>query len=120
MPPPRGWYKINFDGLVYNDGLRRASIGGVIRDSAGCVVLTFAEQTEHSTVNIVEARAMIRGLQLARELSLDRMVVEGDDLMPVQLLRSEETQTGILVVMQEQIVGLLRCFPGRTSARWSV
>lgn len=112
-PPPRGWYKINFDGSVYNDGSRRASIGGVIRDGAGRVVLAFAEQTEHSTVGIVEARAMIRGLQLARELGLQRVMVEGDDLVLVQLLRGEETQTRIPVAMQEEIIRLLRCFSER-------
>ncbi|TVU20576.1 hypothetical protein EJB05_36790, partial [Eragrostis curvula] len=37
-PPPFGWFKINFDGSVYNDGSGRASIGGVIRDSTGRVV----------------------------------------------------------------------------------
>ncbi|OEL13207.1 hypothetical protein BAE44_0025775 [Dichanthelium oligosanthes] len=112
-PPPRGWSKVNFDGSVYNDGSGRASIGGVIRDSAGRVVLAFAEPTEHSTVGIVEALALIRGLQLAEELGLDRVVAEGDDLVLVQLLRGEETQTRIPAVMQEEIVGLLLCFPGR-------
>lgn len=111
-PPPRGWFKVNFDGSVYHDGSGRASIGGVIRDCAGRVVLAFAEQTEHSTVGIVEARAMIRGLKLARELGLDRVVAEGDDLVLAQLLRGEETQTRIPVAMQEEIVGLLQCFAG--------
>ncbi|CAN6217121.1 unnamed protein product [Urochloa humidicola] len=113
MPPPRGWFKINFDGSVYHDGSRRASIGGAIRDNAGRVVLAFAEQTEHSTVGIVEARAMIRGLRLALELGLDRVIVEGDDLVLAQLLRGEETQTRIPMAMQQEILGLLRCFPGR-------
>ena len=82
-PPPCGWFKINFDGSVYHDGSGRASIGGAIRDSAGRVVLAFAEPTEHSTVGIVEARAMIRGLRLALELRLQRVVVEGDNLVLV-------------------------------------
>ncbi|XP_039803633.1 uncharacterized protein LOC120667670 [Panicum virgatum] len=111
-PPPHGWFKINFDGSVYHDGSGRASIGGAIRDSAGRVVLAFAEPTKHSTVGIVEARAMIRGLRLALGLGLRRVVVEGDDLVLVQLLRGEETQTRIPVAMHAEIVGLLRRFPG--------
>ncbi|XP_002441395.1 uncharacterized protein LOC8082989 [Sorghum bicolor] len=111
-PPPRGWFKLNFDGSVYHDGSARASVGGAIRDSAGRVVLAFAEPTEHSTVGIVEARAMIRGLRLALGLRLQRLVVEGDDLVLVQLLRGEETQTRIPVALQEEIRGLLRCFSG--------
>ncbi|RLN30224.1 uncharacterized protein C2845_PM05G31890 [Panicum miliaceum] len=111
-PPPRGWFKINFDGSVYHDGSGRASIGGAIRDSAGRVLIAFAEPTEHSTVGIVEARAMVRGLRLALGLGLRRVVVEGDDLVLVQLLRGEETQTRIPVAMQEELHGLLRCFAG--------
>jgi ribonuclease HI len=109
-PPPRGWCKLNFDGSVYHDGSARASIGGAIRDNAGRVVLAFAETTEHSTVGIVEARAMIRGLRLALGLNLQRLVVEGDDLVLVQLLRGEDTQTRIPVALQEEIHGLLRRF----------
>ncbi|KAL6609637.1 hypothetical protein ACP70R_039606 [Stipagrostis hirtigluma subsp. patula] len=111
-PPPHGWFKLNFDGSVYHDGSGRASIGGAIRDNAGRVVLAFAEKTEHSTVGIVEARALIRGLQLARGLRLERVVAEGDDLVLVQLLRGEETQTRIPVAMQEEILGLLHSFAG--------
>ncbi|CAL4956019.1 unnamed protein product [Urochloa decumbens] len=116
-PPPRGWFKLNFDGSVYNDGSRRASIGGAIRDGGGRILLAFAERTEHSTVGIVEARAMIRGLRLALELGVDRLVAEGDGLVLAQLLRGEETQTRIPVEMQEEILGLLRRFPGGRDVR---
>jgi hypothetical protein len=110
--PPHGWYKLNFDGSVYHDGSARASIGGAIRDSDGRVVLAFAEPTEHSTVGIVEARAMARVLRLALGLNLQRVVVEGDDLMLVRLLRGEDTRTRIPVALQKEIHGLLRCFAG--------
>ncbi|KAL6620538.1 hypothetical protein ACP70R_035677 [Stipagrostis hirtigluma subsp. patula] len=58
-PPPRGWFKLNFDGSVYHDDSRRASVGGIICDCVGHVALAFTEPTEHSTVGIVEALAMI-------------------------------------------------------------
>jgi hypothetical protein len=109
-PPPHGWCKLNFDGSVYHDGSRRASIGGAIRDSTGRIVLSFAERTEHSTVGIVEARAMVRGLRLALGLHLQRLVVEADDLVLVRLLRGEDTQTRIPLALLEEIRGLLRCF----------
>ncbi|BAS93480.1 Os05g0348500 [Oryza sativa Japonica Group] len=108
--PPPGWCKLNFDGSVFNDGSPRASIGGVIRDSDAGVVLAFAETTEHWTVGVVEARAMIRGLRFALACFIERLVVEGDDLVLVQLIRGEETQTRIPAAMQEEILNLLRCF----------
>ncbi|KAL5218674.1 hypothetical protein ABZP36_019358 [Zizania latifolia] len=112
MPPRAGYFKLNFDGSVYRDGSDRASIGGAIRGPDGRVVAAFAEKTEHSTVGVVEARALIRGLRLALACSVKRLVVEGDDLVLVQLLRGEETQTRIPAAMHDEILGLLRCFAG--------
>ena len=81
QPPARGWLKLNFDGSFYYDASGRASIGGVIRYCDGNVLVAFAERTEHSSVGIVEARALIRGLRLALDNFIGRLVVEGDDLM---------------------------------------
>ncbi|KAI4982322.1 hypothetical protein ZWY2020_022814 [Hordeum vulgare] len=108
--PPAGWLKLNFDGSVYNDGSGRASVGGAIRDCTGRVLVAFAEPTEHSTVGIVEARALIRGLRLALTRFRGGLVAEGDDLMLVQLLTGEETQTRIPLAMQKEILMLLGCF----------
>ncbi|KAF0902252.1 hypothetical protein E2562_014486 [Oryza meyeriana var. granulata] len=41
---------------------------------------------------------------------MERLVVEGDDLVLVQLLRGEETQTRIPAAMHEEILRLLGCF----------
>lgn len=49
MPPPR-WFKLNFNGSVYNYDTGRASIGGAICDSASRLVLSFTEKTKHSTL----------------------------------------------------------------------
>ncbi|KAF0920938.1 hypothetical protein E2562_037785 [Oryza meyeriana var. granulata] len=86
------------------------SKGGVIRGCDGRVVVAFSERTEHWTVGVVEARAMIHGLRLALSCFVERIVVEGDDLVLVQLLRGEETQTRIPAAMHDEIVGLLSCF----------
>ncbi|CAM0872742.1 unnamed protein product [Alopecurus aequalis] len=108
--PGFGWFKLNFSGSVCNDGSSRASVGGAIRDCNGHILLAFAEPTEHSTFGIVEARALIRGLRLALSCFIRRLVVEGDDLVLVQLLRGEKTQTRIPRVMQEEILWLLGHF----------
>ena len=110
--PSRGWFKLNFDGSVYDDGSKRASIGGVIRDSNGRIFLAFAETTEHAPVGVVEARALIRGLRLALSCYMGRLVVEGDDLVLVRLLREEDTYMRIPPTMLQEIRVLL----GRFSA----
>uniref|UniRef100_A0A0E0Q226 RNase H type-1 domain-containing protein n=1 Tax=Oryza rufipogon TaxID=4529 RepID=A0A0E0Q226_ORYRU len=110
-PPRHGWVKLNFDGSVHNDGSGRASIGGVIRDDHGRVLLAFAERTPHATIGVVEARALIRGLQLALDHGWnDRLLVEGDDLTLVRLLRCESTHTRIPPAMLDDILWLLDSF----------
>ncbi|KAM0843816.1 hypothetical protein ACQ4PT_057479 [Festuca glaucescens] len=87
-------------------------IGGVIRDNTGRVRAAFAERTEHAPPGIVEARALIRGLQLAlRHFPGCWLVVEGDDLMLVKLLRSEYTERRIPPATQQEIIRLLGQFP---------
>ncbi|XBI58272.1 hypothetical protein VPH35_039520 [Triticum aestivum] len=108
--PPMGWLKLNFDGSVYHDGSGRASIGGAIRDCNGHVLVAFAELTEHSTVGIVEARALIHGLRLAMSFFRGGLVVEGDDQVLVDLLTGKETQTRIPLSMQQEIKTLLKHF----------
>ncbi|KAK1650889.1 hypothetical protein QYE76_068694 [Lolium multiflorum] len=110
--PPDGCVKINFDGSMYYDGSGRASIGGVIRDCTGRVLVAFAKRTKPSSPGIAEAQALIHGLQLAlRHFPGSWLLVEGDDLMLVKLLRGEDTERRIPLAMQEEIIMLLRRFP---------
>ncbi|KAE8782703.1 hypothetical protein D1007_43976 [Hordeum vulgare] len=108
--PPMGWCKLNFDGSVKRDGSGRATIGGVIRNSSGQAILAYAERTEHAGVGVVEARALMRGLELALAMGCTSLVVEGDDLTLVRLLRGESRQTRIPAAMEDEIVQLLGCF----------
>jgi hypothetical protein len=97
---------------MYYDGSGRASIGGVIRDCAGRVLVAFAKRTKPSSPGIAEAQALIHGLQLAlRHYPGSWLLVEGDDLMLVKLLRGEDTERRIPLAMQEEIIMLLRRFP---------
>ncbi|KAI5019821.1 hypothetical protein ZWY2020_044709 [Hordeum vulgare] len=105
--PHPGWYKLNFDGSVHHDGSGRASIGGVIRDCDGHTMLAFAERTPHAGVGVVEATALLRGLDLALANGCNQLVVEGDDLTLVQLLRGESGHTRIPWEMYDQILQLL-------------
>ncbi|CAM0957910.1 unnamed protein product [Alopecurus aequalis] len=112
QPPRLGWFKLNFDGSVRYDGSGRASMGGVIRDHSGRVLAAFAEPTEHWSVGVVEARALIRGLRLALDCFIGRLVVEGDDQVLVKLLRGEDSQTRIPAAIHDEILMLLRRFSG--------
>ena len=61
----------------------------------------------------VEARALVRGLCLARESGfIERLLVEGDDVTLVRLLRGESRQTRVSSNMEEHILELLDRFRG--------
>jgi hypothetical protein len=74
---------------ISNNSWMWASIGDSICDSAGRVVLAFAEPTEYSTMGIVETRAIVRGLRPTLELNLQRLMIDGDDFLLVQQLHGE-------------------------------
>ncbi|KAK3152284.1 hypothetical protein QOZ80_2BG0156830 [Eleusine coracana subsp. coracana] len=120
-PPPPGCFKLNFDGSVLHDGSGRATIGGVLRDCSGHIVFAFAERTSHAPIGFVEARALIRGLELVLEMGgfiANRpLLVEGDDLTLVRLLRGESRQTRIPLPMEDDILELLGRFRGGCEVR---
>ncbi|XP_050290607.1 uncharacterized protein LOC126728897 [Quercus robur] len=60
QPPRAGWYKVNVDGAIFKD----ASCCGV-----GVVIRNEKE---------IEAKAMEEGIQLAKDLSLKEIIIEGD------------------------------------------
>ncbi|KAK3156152.1 hypothetical protein QOZ80_2AG0103510 [Eleusine coracana subsp. coracana] len=120
-PPPPGCFKLNFDGSVLHDGSGRATIGGVLRDCTGRIVFAFAERTSHAPIGVVEARALIRGLDLVLQsgafIASRPLLVEGDDLTLVRLLRGESRQTRIPLLMEDDILELLGRFRGGCEVR---
>ncbi|KAK3153526.1 hypothetical protein QOZ80_2BG0176140 [Eleusine coracana subsp. coracana] len=120
-PPPPGCFKLNFNGSVLHDGSGRASIGGVLRDRTGRIVFAFAEHTSHEPIGMVEACALIRGLDLILEMggfiASRPLLVEGDDLTLVRLLRGESRQTRIPLLMEDDILELLGRFRGGCEVR---
>ncbi|KAK3152285.1 hypothetical protein QOZ80_2BG0156850 [Eleusine coracana subsp. coracana] len=121
--PPPGCFKLDFDGSVLHDGSghARATIGGVLRDCTGNIVFAFAEPTSHAPIGFVEARALIRGLELVLEMggfiTSRPLLVEGDDLTLVRLLRGESRQTRIPLPMEDDILELLGRFRGGCEVR---
>ncbi|XP_020685352.1 uncharacterized protein LOC110101664 [Dendrobium catenatum] len=55
-PPPLDWIKINVDSSLLDSNL--ASIGGVARDSKGCLLLAFGRQKLHWDINQLEMEAV--------------------------------------------------------------
>nr|POF03737.1 putative ribonuclease h protein [Quercus suber] len=85
-PPPPFVLKINVDGAL-DKSRCSAGIGVVIRDEAGCIVAAMGKQCHVPLGPLeVEAKAFETGLQLAWDLGLQNVILEGDSLVMVRAL----------------------------------
>lgn len=84
--PRFGCFKLNFDGGIDDRG-GRCGMGAVIRDWNGKFIAARAVGRLYVTDPlVVEAMAAREGLQFARELGLESIIVEGDSQQLVGLI----------------------------------
>ena len=86
--PDRSWYKINFDGAVFLKE-DKAGLGVVIHNSEGLVMASLSQliSLPYSVVE-VETLAARRALELAVEIGIDRVVLEGDSAVLMHTLKN--------------------------------
>jgi ribonuclease HI len=86
--PRQGWYKVNWDAAVTKKS-ERIGLGAVIRDHTG-EVQAVKSLTHTSLVESVVAEAMTArmAIQLARELGLEQIQMEGDAKVVVEAVKS--------------------------------
>lgn len=85
--PPLGWCKLNTDGAAFgNPG--RAGGGVVIRDSEGRWVRGFARPIGFTTSITAEFWALRDGLLLAVRMGVQKLVIELDANVVVELMQS--------------------------------
>ncbi|XP_075521602.1 uncharacterized protein LOC142554810 [Primulina tabacum] len=114
--PPPGCFKLNVDGSSRgNPG--ESSVGGVVRDSSGRVVLSFSEFIGVGTNVRVELWAVWRGLLICSDLGLFPLWVETDSQISLQILRSRRchwdlhhTVTRILCLLRGRAVHFSHIF----------
>ena len=86
--PPSGWLKLNSDGLALkNPG--KAGGRGLFRDHEGKWVKGYARGIGHTNSFIAELWALRDGLNLAREMGLNKLIIELDALSIVLLMNNE-------------------------------
>ena len=93
-----------------------AAIGVVISEPGGPVVDELSERIGIATNNVAEYRAVLRGLERARELRASEVEIVGDsELVARQLAGAYKVKHPALKPLYEQAVAALRGFDG-----WSV
>lgn len=76
--PPTEFYKINFDGAMFKEE-DRVGIGAIIRDSQGLVLASMSQVIPLPlTVVKHETLAAAKALEFASDLSLGKVILEGD------------------------------------------
>ena len=90
-PLPHPIFKVNFDGAVFKES-NSAGIGVVIRDDLVQVMASMSKNIPFpSSVDEVEALAIVRALCFAQEVGFSSVILEGDSERVAKSLRSEES-----------------------------
>ncbi|KAK4413712.1 hypothetical protein Salat_2784000 [Sesamum alatum] len=88
LHPPAGAIKINFDGATFNP-THEKGISVVARDSFGnCIPWISHRLSRPASPLIAEALAAREAISLALSLGLNRVIMEGDYITLLHLLRS--------------------------------
>ena len=77
-PPRDGWYKVNVDGAIFSD-LGSCGVGVVIRNMKGQLMGALSKRIYLPLGALeVEVMAFEEGILLAKDLSLLKIIIEGD------------------------------------------
>ena len=91
IPPTRGVCKLNFDGCSRgNPG--ESGAGVCVRDHNGRVLGMLAQKLLVGTNNKVEAMALLLGLELALQLNIVNIHIEGDSSMVINSCLKKKTE----------------------------
>lgn len=104
-----GYLKLNFDGASRgNPGFSGTRV--VIRDHKGLLVSTISIKLPKGTNNVVEAQALLHGLQLAYDLKLKDLEIEGDSLINVNVCKERKISCWKLNYVMQQVWKLMEKF----------
>ncbi|XP_065623665.1 uncharacterized protein LOC136065005 [Quercus suber] len=98
--PNESLYKINFDGAIFEDQAC-AGLDVVIRDSAGLIIGALSQKIKlPSSLVMVEVLAASQAISFVREISILRVVVEGNSLQVIKAInntKSSKTSYGHII-----------------------
>lgn len=108
--PANGWLKINFDGALFKE-LKAVGVGVVIRNHLGEVMAALSERLPFWVdSDCAEAYAATKAVELARDLGLTDIHLEGDSLRIVKALREEAEFMSEYGHILLQTVGVCKSF----------
>nr|GMD34497.1 uncharacterized protein LOC109150807 [Ipomoea batatas]GMD36195.1 uncharacterized protein LOC109150807 [Ipomoea batatas] len=88
--PPPGWVKINVDGSC-NPQTGKASCGGIARNEDGDWIMGLSHTIGNCLIDVAEAWALMKGIQLAKEIRCCRVCLESDSKTIVNAFNTSAT-----------------------------
>ncbi|KAL2944294.1 UDP-N-acetylglucosamine--N-acetylmuramyl-(pentapeptide) pyrophosphoryl-undecaprenol N-acetylglucosamine transferase [Bienertia sinuspersici] len=88
IKPPSGIIKINTDAHIH-EGIK-VGLGVVCRDNEGRIQVIATKVIEPTNVEVGKAEATRYGLQLARRLGFESIILEGDATNVVNAIKSHQ------------------------------
>ncbi|CAN1177065.1 Putative ribonuclease H protein At1g65750 [Linum perenne] len=88
-PGQADWVTLNTDGSV-DRGRRKASVGGMLRDSEGRCILAFTMNLGTCSITRAEMRGAIEGLKRTWEAGFRRVILQLDSIAAISLLSNAE------------------------------
>ncbi|KAL2898889.1 hypothetical protein RDABS01_023971 [Bienertia sinuspersici] len=93
IAPPLDWIVLNSDGAA-RGAPGHAGAGGLIRDSRGGFMVAYAANLGICSAYKAEMWVVARGLDLARERAINKLLVQMDNLACIQILENDTFQGG--------------------------
>ena len=107
IPSKQGWYKVNTDGAVFRE-TGSCGIGVVVRNEKGQIMGALCRRPELPLRALeAEAKAVEEGIQFARDLGLDQIVIECDSQVVVNsFCKQDLIQSSVQKVIEGSRLGL--------------
>ena len=94
---------INFDDAVFNES-KKSGIGVVIQDNNEVVLASCLEKIHQAhKLEEIEALAALKAVSFALELGFRSVILEGDSLGLIQILKSEECSLSPMGLLIEYV-----------------
>lgn len=94
--PPHGWYALNTNGAAR--GFPGAAGGGdIIRNSCGSFILAISANFGVCTAFRAEVMALLKGLELARNMQITHLMIQLDNQSCMQAIRSNPLSCDVKV-----------------------
>ena len=108
-PPPKGWTKLNFDGVAIGNPSTNG-VGIIINNDKGQWLAKKAISINPTSKNLAELRALEEGLRLCLQLGLTNVYIEGDSQIVLNAIRNKSTPNWVLNSKLEDIINLTKKF----------